>query len=35
LPTNEVAQCYMKDTCMLYLGGNFYLHSFLTDRNNK
>ena len=31
LPTNEVAQCYMKDTCMLYLGGEFLLTHFLAD----
>ena len=30
LPTNEVAQCYMKDTCMLYLGGKFLLTLFFA-----
>jgi sodium-dependent dicarboxylate transporter 2/3/5 len=25
MSTNEVSMCYMKDTCMLYLGGKIFL----------
>ena len=29
MSTNQTAMCYMKDTCMLYLGGEFYSASDL------
>jgi hypothetical protein len=30
MSTNETAMCYMKDTCMLYLGGK-YTKGYLCD----